>query len=281
VEQAPLRATHCRLIGSKIHYGIKFEKAPSSIVQHSEILGNVELYHGIDGTLTSSSRLSLENNLILSRFHGIRFHQNSPALEKATIVCRHNTVESSNILNFDTYLNLKTVADAAQMAPGVVLEITGNILVGTMCLAFRPHGTGDLEKAAPLLPKLLSIQDQGNLYALRGEGFLTVIRAKTEPASYHPSLADWIQFWSIAKSTSLVGKPIYQGGNVYARTPDQLTPADFRLANSSPGKGKGGDGKDLGADVDRVGPGKPYEEWKKTDEYRKWQKETEAMLHEK
>ena len=44
------------------------------------------------------------------------------------------------------------------------------------------------------------------------------------------------------------------------------------------GKGKGKDGKDLGADVDRVGPGKPYEEWKKTPEYKEWCTQIEKLL---
>ena len=42
-------------------------------------------------------------------------------------------------------------------------------------------------------------------------------------------------------------------------TPGGLTPADFRLAAGSPGKGAGPGGKDLGADVDQVGPGAAYE----------------------
>ena len=37
--------------------------------------------------------------------------------------------------------------------------------------------------------------------------------------------------------------------------------ADFRLAPGSPGKDDGKDGKDLGADVDLVGPGHACEKW--------------------
>jgi hypothetical protein len=51
-------------------------------------------------------------------------------------------------------------------------------------------------------------------------------------------------------------------------------PDDFRLREGSPGYRAGADGKDLGADVDLVGPGPAYERWKKTAEYQEWLKET-------
>jgi hypothetical protein len=34
------------------------------------------------------------------------------------------------------------------------------------------------------------------------------------------------------------------------------------------------DNKDLGADIDLVGPGPGYERWRKTPEYQEWLKET-------
>ena len=52
--------------------------------------------------------------------------------------------------------------------------------------------------------------------------------------------------------------------------PHLLTPEDFRLADDSPGRKAGPGGKDLGADIDLVGPGDAYERWKKTPEYREW-----------
>src|SRR5262249_49320337 len=51
-------------------------------------------------------------------------------------------------------------------------------------------------------------------------------------------------------------------------------PDDFRLRSDSAGYRAGKDGKDLGADIDLVGPGKAYERWKQTPDYRQWLKET-------
>ena len=57
-----------------------------------------------------------------------------------------------------------------------------------------------------------------------------------------------------------------------------LTPADFRLDKGSPGQGAGPGGKDLGADVDLVGPGAAYEKWKQTPEYQEWRKSADDAL---
>jgi hypothetical protein len=51
---------------------------------------------------------------------------------------------------------------------------------------------------------------------------------------------------------------------------EKLTPEDFRLRPDSAGYRARSDGKDLGVDVDTVGPGPSYERFKKTPEYQKW-----------
>ena len=73
------------------------------------------------------------------------------------------------------------------------------------------------------------------------------------------------------------GRVRFKGGNLLAKlmnTPEQLTPDDFRLRPDSAGYRAGKDGKDLGADVDLVGPGAAYERWKKTPEYQQWLRDT-------
>jgi WD40 repeat protein len=282
---APFLATHCRLVGIKIGSALRLGESPSASVQYSEVLSsNSHLYTGISFLPASSSRLSLENNLIFAKFHGIRFDQWSPEVEKAKIIARHNTVLQDGPLTFDYEPSLKPLASGAEAKePGLALEITGNILWGSF--SFHPQDKSvSLEKAIALLPKLVSFQDQHNLYALFGEEGKPMLGANRVGApkqitSLH-SLAEWNKFWKIAKPASQRGGPVYQGGDVFAKTPDQLTPADFRLAKGSPGKGACPGGEDIGADVDKVGPGKPYEEWKKTKEYAEWRTKTDALMAE-
>ena len=67
----------------------------------------------------------------------------------------------------------------------------------------------------------------------------------------------------------------FQGGDLVTRAhtaPEKLTAKDFRLRPDSAGYKAGKDGKDLGADVDLVGPGPAYERWRKTPEYQQWLK---------
>jgi anti-sigma factor RsiW len=281
---APFLASHCRLVGNKIMTALTMYRSPSAAVQYSEILGSKGyLFHGIVFSPLSSCRLSLENNVIFVQFHGIRFGQWSPDLDRAKIIARHNTMLESGPLTFDYGPSLEQLAAGGAKEPALALEITGSILTGN-CFSFHPCDKSvSLEKAVALLPKLVSVRDQQNLYAGAGEhGFISANQERApSPIRRLNSLAEWNKFWNIARPTSQVGTPVYQGGDVFAKTPDQLTPADFRLAPGSPGKGAGPGGKDVGADVDRVGPGKPYEDWKKTPEYAEWQKQVRTLLNGK
>src|SRR5262249_60336292 len=93
------------------------------------------------------------------------------------------------------------------------------------------------------------------------------------PSRPSRTLADWEQFWSLENTGSLQAKVQFQGYDA-ASPPANPTPSDFRLRPDSPGKGAGKDGRDLGADVDLVGPGAAYERWKQTPEYQEWRKRT-------
>src|SRR5262249_35552135 len=73
------------------------------------------------------------------------------------------------------------------------------------------------------------------------------------------------------------GRVRYQGGEPLAKLAlpaGRMTPEEFRLSADSAGSRAGKDGKDLGADVDLVGPGKAYERWKKTPEHQQWLKDS-------
>jgi hypothetical protein len=59
-----------------------------------------------------------------------------------------------------------------------------------------------------------------------------------------------------------------------AQAAGQIALDRFRLHAASAGKGAGANGQDLGADLERVGPGEAYERWKNTAEYQQWLKET-------
>ncbi|HJZ58761.1 MAG TPA: hypothetical protein VKE74_27710 [Gemmataceae bacterium] len=135
-------------------------------------------------------------------------------------------------------------------------------------------------EARSLLPRLLLWRDRTNVYAPAGCSVLWAADQPGATAERVAETAQWKQFWGQPDADIAEGTVRYQGGNVLFKVqsaPDQLTPEDFRLRPDSAGYRAGKDGKDLGADLDLVGPGRGYERWKKTPEYQQWLKETGQM----
>ena len=128
-----------------------------------------------------------------------------------------------------------------------------------------------------LARQLVTWRDRDNLYRTGG---CCVQWGAYKVFDFPPrqkSPAEWNRFWNTPDGNSREGQFRYQGGNLLSRlatAPDKITPEDFRLRPDSAGYRAGKDGKDLGADVDLVGPGAAYERWKKTPEYQQWLKET-------
>ena len=61
---------------------------------------------------------------------------------------------------------------------------------------------------------------------------------------------------------------------------DVLTPQDFRLRPDSDGYRAGPGGKDLGADVDLVGPGAAYERFRQSQAYGSWLRDSGQKVPE-
>jgi hypothetical protein len=94
-------------------------------------------------------------------------------------------------------------------------------------------------------------------------------------------LESWQQFLGHPEPGSIVGIIRYSRGDLRkkaALAPKQLTPGDFRLGPNSAGYRAGPDGKDLGADIDLVGPGEAYQRWKQTPDYQQWREETRSLM---
>jgi hypothetical protein len=168
------------------------------------------------------------------------------------------------------------------------VHVAGNVLDRQhSSLDFQQRGEFLKEnQALPLLPaerllkRLVTWRERSNLRSvnlrfldLSAEG---VFRT---PAPSVKTLGDWKAFWQLADLDHREGQVQYQTVDLLVKlthAPEQVTAEDFRLAAGSPGKGAGEGGKDLGADVDLVGPGPAYERWKQTPECQQWLKDTGA-----
>ena len=136
--------------------------------------------------------------------------------------------------------------------------------------------------ALAFVKQLVAYQEQRNIHS--GGGRLLWCRGTTGSTALSPDgtvndLEAWQRFWGQQATTSQTGRVHFEGGAALARAISNLnsgevTPADFRLRADSAGYRAGPNGKDLGADVDLVGPGAAYERWNKTPEYQQWLEET-------
>jgi hypothetical protein len=129
------------------------------------------------------------------------------------------------------------------------------------------------------LRRVLIWQDRNNLIQTRDGPLLWSAGNGLLPAHGPKSVAEWKTFWGELDAHIVQGVVRYEGGNLASRLkyePEKIAPADFRLRPDSAGYRAGPHGKDLGADVDLVGPGPAYERWKKTPGYQKWLEEARS-----
>jgi hypothetical protein len=142
-----------------------------------------------------------------------------------------------------------------------------------------------VDEAETWLTRRVQWREERNLYPPRNRllGIGIVVSSKESrvfDASRGMDLVDWNKLWSLEDTGSSQGNIRFQGGDLHAKAKlnaAALTPEDFRLRPDSAGYRAGSDGKDLGADVDLVGPGPAYERWKKMPEYQEWLMETGQM----
>jgi hypothetical protein len=135
----------------------------------------------------------------------------------------------------------------------------------------------DRVKAADYFRLLADWRGHQNVENIRGVYLGSTVGAGPADTRDFRDRAEWEQFWGTGDTGARRGRVRYQGGNLLARLatePERLVPEDFRLRPDSAGYRAGDDGKDLGADIDLVGPGPAYERWQTTPAYQQWLKDT-------
>jgi hypothetical protein len=289
--KAPLYLANCRLrIQPGNQWCVTFDHSSCFLAHNCEFLNSGDTFGGSIGCVhfPSKARVLIDNCVQVGR-HGFAI---APNLEQ------HDLFEVSIQMTRNSWLNARSTVYLERPAPtsGEIkrltkkmrLEASENIYTTQFFLAFREQKGRDPETRpleAPEVEKLLQAvidwREQLNLYSIR-EGF-TVWSADLAketvdlPAHGPKTLTDWATFWGSKDADCREGLVRFQGGDLLkklATAPDKLTPEDFRLRPDSAGYRAGPGGKDLGAEIDLVGPGPAYERWKKTPEYHQWLKET-------
>jgi hypothetical protein len=136
------------------------------------------------------------------------------------------------------------------------------------------------QEAETEFQKMIQWDDGRNVFTPGASSISWLISGGFDAPHGPKSLSSWKKFWGNLNADALEGQMRYQGGNLsalLAAGPDKLTAEHFRLRPDSAGYRAGKDGKDLGADIDLVGPGPAYERWKMTPEYQQWLKDTKQV----
>jgi serine/threonine protein kinase len=274
---APLHAANCRFVARNFHYGIS-ATSPTCQLWNCEILCE---HTGVGwAPVQGGSRLLIDNCLQATGLIALGSQAPDDKEPASVRLTRVTSLAGYVFLRFDFGPERWQRLLKADRGTRIMrVEASGSIFDTERVLADvaldRDVPDGEVET---FLATGVAWQGQQNLYAVRGPYVsLTAPGGKVlGPGGTVKSFADWAKFWGAAEAGSTTGRVRYQGGDLIAKlrdTPERVAPDDFRLRPDSAGYRAGKDGKDLGADIDLVGPGPAYERWKKTQEYQQWLRE--------
>jgi hypothetical protein len=274
---APLFVAHCRFLVKGEAAGIS-GWSPVFELRHCEMYCSGTRWGRLGWRPKSGNRLLVDNNIFVGGSEILSVRNDDPDLTDATIRLSRNTMVSPICFGWFLGELPRGNGQAQSNAKTFRLHAADNVLdqtspvfhfIQTPELAARINVLPPAQAAA-LLPKWFAWSEGTNLYPTTRTFLILGTKAQIW------DLAGWESFWKLPKLNALQGRPNYQNADVLSRVRAgiEVGPADFRLTKDSPGKSAGSDGKDLGADVDLVGPGAAYERWKKTPEYQQWLKDT-------
>jgi hypothetical protein len=224
---------------------------------------------GLNFSLRESAQRLVVDNCLLTE--SIRVIRERPNAREAVVQLTRNT--------FRTRHGGVWFWQGAEMVPDdgarlLNIETSRNVFDASFVFRFEQGPPGKLlppGEAEAYVAHVVDWIGEQNLYA-GANVFFDLGATGEELLRPVGSLEEWRRFWGTGETNSIEGHARFEGGNLLARleaSAEQLTPEDFRLRPDSAGY-RALDGKDLGADVDLVGPGAAYERWKKTPEYQQW-----------
>jgi hypothetical protein len=266
--------------GSPIHACVD-GRSPVAELRNCEFLCQQAVGNGIDWLVDRpGQRLVIDNCLLTQSARGGCFPQFSA--KGALVQLTRNTFRTREMVfwfdqGFDKPPSPNHVDQRVKLNR---IDTSANIFNASFVFQFDhnlPEKLFPPREAARHLAHMFGWEGERNLYAVDGPFVDIAPYVVIEPATPVKDLTDWRKFWATAEANSIEGRVRYQGGDLLAKlkaAPEKLTPEDFRLRPDSAGYKAGKDGKDVGADIDLVGPGPAYERWKKTPEYQQWLKET-------
>jgi len=273
---APLHVANCRFLTPRVSC-VHAWVSPLVSARNCEFLSLTAAVRGEHG---DGGQWAVENCVAIGDL-GLAFVFWKPPAGDQRIRLTRNTLVTGYGVWFQVGRELAPAKEGGDARP-IRVDASENVfdtssVVLNLELSYERRRPLEAPEAVAVAHRVLDWRDQRTLYAVGGGSVQWSLRAVAQPVEGPKSLAEWKQFWGTGGAELSEGRIRYQGGDLVGRlraAPDRLTPDDFRLRPDSAGYRAGRDGKDLGADVDLVGPGTAYERWKQTPEYRQWLTET-------
>jgi hypothetical protein len=267
---APLRAANCRFRAP-----VWANRSPVCMFCNCEFAGN----WNFGGAPGPSARVSFENCILKNGWGAIgTTYDDRAALRDVLVQIERSTFVGLYSFGVTLHGPLPPVTQPIRLKVARCVFDCASVLNFDQSRAFLDKaGVLEPAEAEAMLLRLLLWQGERNLFTSGSDMVRWTAAWEPQPPRGPKRLEDWKRFWGAAEIDSLEGLLRFQGGNLQSRPEaalDQLTPDDFRLRADSAGYKAGKDGKDLGADVDLVGPGAAYERWKKTPQYQQWLRDT-------
>lgn len=284
---ARLFVAHCRFLGNEANgLPIHADEAASLEVRNSEVLTQACIVYSPAG----HSRLVLHDNLIVAGLFGIRLDLFRPDVKHVVLEFGQNTLVAPILLQ--CYLNFMPEAfeeTTQQAVKPIRIQTSGNLFDGAQSILRFEQSAEFLQdnrqlsvtEMESLLRAMVGWRGERNVISARIRPFDPAAQGMAlRPTQPSRTIADWNAFWGLTETQCIQGRIRYVGGNLLDRRwvdPQALGPEDYRLRPDSTGYQAGPEGKDLGADVDLVGPGQAYERWQKKPEYQEWLKASEQV----
>jgi Protein tyrosine and serine/threonine kinase/Putative zinc-finger len=287
---APFHVAHCRILVKGAGFGLQTSEAPEFVVRNSELLHSLNGAHALlsAGYLPNAGRVDISNSVVAGGDRGLEWSRKSLEVRDVSVRLQGNTLSAGlPVLLVHWQRELPTAN--GEKGPPLSMEMTDNVIESRgnffrfLLAAYKAdEKIVSAGQAEALLPRLVRWQMRDNLLP-DGINLLRFVQGWDQPlpeSRERRTMAEWNQFWRLAANNSLQDRPAFPGVDLadrVAKTPEEVTAADFRLQPGSPGQGVGPGGRDLGANTDNIGPGPAYERWKKTPDYREWQKTTRQL----
>ena len=273
-----LSVTHCRFVFLLPRVNPIDAGGSNCEIRHCEfVLGRIA-NHAVLWHPGRDRRLTVDGCIVAGRGLNLVLGYRGALAEPCSVEFTRNTVTGP------WAIQLMRLPDIAAQGQRLSLQVADNVFDCPTFMSLADWREVPLLAPAAALAfvkQLVAYEEQRNIHSGGGR-LLEYIGKKWTALSPHGTVNDleaWQQFWGQQATTSRTGSVHFEGGAAVAYAnlnlnSREVTPADFRLRPDSAGYRAGPDGKDLGADVDLVGPGPAYERWKKTPEYQQWLKET-------